>query len=384
MKLGMESRAFLTASAIAMAVVVWAGAAPVEGPPRYFDAAAPSENIARLTICYPSAGTISNLLALEKQGLLPGGRFEIVGIYHAQEQTDYRQARQIAREHNLAWLHFHEISAALSPAALFRTNAATEEFAAIFRKSDGLILFGGPDLPPRTYGQKTSLLTVVTDPYRHYLELSLIFHLLGGFQDESFRGLLEERPDFPVLGICLGLQTMNAGTGGTLVQDIQNQTYGRAYVEDVIAAGRSQWHSNPWPKVEPQNRLLLSSMLHPIALSEDSKFVKAMGLGPADRPEVVSSHHQGAGKIGKGLRIAAASIDGQVVEALEHARFPNVLGVQFHPDFSILWDKQPRFKLTPRAKEPFAIGTYLEAQPPSMAFHRAIWTWFFGKVKPAK
>lgn len=383
MKLRMKSRVLLAVSAIAMAVVAWAGKAPAQEPPRYFDAVGKPEDVARLTICFPSAGTISNLLALKKQGLLPGGKFEIVGIYHAQERTNYQEARQLAREQNLAWLHFHEISAALSPAALYRTNAATEEFAEIFRKSDGLIFFGGPDLPPRTYGQKTSLLTIVTDPYRHYLELSLMFHLLGGFQDESFRGLLEERPDFPVLGICLGLQTMNAGTGGTLVQDIQNETYGRAYVEDIIAAGRSQWHSNPWLKIEPQNWLLLSSMLHPIALSEESKFVKAMGFEPADRPEVVSSHHQAAGKIGKGLRIAATSIDGQVVEALEHARFPNVFGVQFHPDFSILWDNQPRFNLTPRAKEPFAIGAYLEAHPPSMAFHRTIWTWFFGKVKPA-
>jgi putative glutamine amidotransferase len=353
-----------------------------QAPPRYFDTAGAPDGIKRLTICYPSAGTIRAILAIKDEGLLPAGAFEIVGIYHAKERTNYKDALKLVAERKLDWFHFHEIAAEISPADLFKANAASEEFAGIIAKSDGLILFGGPDIPPVAYGEKTGFLTSITDPYRHYMELSLVFHLLGGLQDAGFKGLLDSRPDFPVLGICLGEQTLNTGTGGTLYQDIQSELYGRAFWEDVIAAGQPNWHTNPWTRVGAGDRALLSFMLHPIMLSAKSKFVTALGFKPGDRPYITSAHHQAADKIGKGFVVAAASLDGKVVEALEHTRFPNVLGVQFHPEFDELWDKEPKFKFTPADKDLFAVRTFLESHPPSLAFNKRIWTWFFGLLKP--
>ena len=349
--------------------------------PRYFDTAGAPDGIKRLTICYPSKGTIEDILALKEQGLLPKGKFEIVGIYHVKERTNYKDALKLVAERKLDWFHFHEISAELSPADLFKTNAASKEFADIVRKSGGIIFFGGPDIPPVAYGRKTSLLTVITDPFRHYMELSLVFHLLGGFQDESFKGLLDGRPDFPVLGICLGEQTLNVGTGGRLVQDIQSETYGRAFFEDVIAAGQPNWHTNPWPKVEPRDRSLLPAMLHPIRLVDKGRLATDLGFKTADQPYIMSAHHQAAAKIGKGFAVAATSLDGKVVEAISHTRFAHVLGVQFHPEFSMLWEKEPKYKLTPADKDLFAANTYLEAHPPSLPFNRGIWIWFFGKLK---
>jgi hypothetical protein len=76
---------------------------------------------------------------------------------------------------------------------------------------------------------------VITDPHRHYLELSFLFHLLGGFQDESFLPLLEERPEYPVLGICLGMQSMNVATGGDMI---------RIFPPRYLA-------SPPWRKLSP-------------------------------------------------------------------------------------------------------------------------------------
>jgi putative glutamine amidotransferase len=349
--------------------------------PRYFDTVGAPDGIKRLTICYPSKGTIEDILALKTEGLLPAEKYEIVGIYHTKERTNYREAQKLVAERKLDWFHFHEISAELSPPDLFKTNAASKEFADIIAKSDGLIFFGGPDMPPATYGEKTSLLTVITDPYRHYMELSLVFHLLGGFQDNAFKGILENRPDFPVLAICLGEQTLNAGTGGTLYQDIQSEIYGRAYVEDVIAAGQPNWHTNPWPKVEPGDRAVLPYMLHPIRISAKSKLVSALGFKPDDQPYIMSAHHQAARKLGKGLVATATSLDGKVVEVLEHARFANVLGVQFHPEFSNLWETEPKIRLTPADKDLFTVREYIEAHPPSLAFNKKIWTWFFGKLK---
>lgn len=356
--------------------------AAAQTAPRYFDTAGAPDGIKRLAVCYPSRGTIEDILALKNEGLLPAEKFEIVGVYHAKERTNYREAQKFVAERKLDWFHFHEITADLSPAELYKQNAASKDFAGIIAKSDGLILFGGPDIPPVAFGEKTGLLTVITDLYRHYMELSLVFHLLGGSQDDSFKGFLETRPDFPVLGICLGEQTLNAGTGGTLFQDIQSEIYCRAFWEDVIAAGQPNWHTNPWPRLEPRDRAVMGYMLHPIKLGEKSKLVSALGFNPGDQPYIMSAHHQAVDKIGKGLVVAATSLDGKVIEAVEHKRFSNVLGVQFHPEFSMLWDKEPKYKFTPADKDLLAVRTFLESHPPSLAFNQGIWTWFFGLIKP--
>ena len=352
--------------------------AAAQTAPRYFDTAGAPAGIKRLAVCYPSKGTIEDILALKAEGLLPEGKFEIVGIYHAKERTNYREAQKFADENKLDWFHFHEITADLSPADLYKANAASRDFAEIIAKSDGIILFGGPDIPPGVYGEKTGLLTVIADPYRHYMELSLVFHLLGGSQDAAFKGFLETRPEFPVLGICLGEQTLIAGTGGTLFQDIQSEVYGRSFFEDVVAAGQPNWHTNPWPRLEPLDRSLIGYMLHPIKLAAKGKLVTGLGFKPADQPYIMSAHHQAAEKLGKGLIASATSLDGKVVEAVEHERFPNVLGVQFHPEFDMLWQTEAKYKLTPADKDLFGVRTYLEAHPPSLAFNKKIWQWFFG------
>ena len=352
-----------------------------QAPDRYFDNAQEPHSGVRLTVLYPAAGTIRALLSLKDQGLLPTGAFEVVGVYHSLEKTNYEDAKKLVRESHLSWIKFHEVSASLSPEVLFKANAASKEFAEIFRKSDGLIFFGGPDIPPALYGEKTSLLTAIEDPARHYLELSFIFHLLGGSQDDSVKGLLEKRPSFPVLAICLGCQTLNVGTGGTLVQDIWTEVYGKAFVEDVIPLGRDNWHTNPWRKLRPDDKAILSYMIHPIQLGEKSKFCGEMRFKPSDHPSIMSSHHQAVLKLGKGLTVAATSLDGKVVEAIEHAKFRNVLGTQFHPEFPVIWDTAPKYKFTPGDKDLFAVNGYMKAHPPSLEFEKALWTWFFGKLK---
>jgi putative glutamine amidotransferase len=357
-------------------------APPVQTPgPRFFDTAAEPHAVPRLAIFYPSVGTLRALLTLKAQGLWPAGRLEIVGVHHAKERTNYRDAYKFVRDRNIDWIKFHEISAALGPSDLFKANAATKDFENIFAKSDGLIFFGGPDIPPATYAQKTNLLTIVEDPYRHYIELSCVFHLLGGSQNDAFKGLLDKRPEFPVLGICLGHQTLNVGTGGTLVQDIWSETYGKPFVEDITSLGQPSWHTNPWRKLDPLDKALFPYMLHPIKLADSGKLCAELGFKPSDQPYIMSAHHQGAGRLGKGFKAAATSLDGKVVEAIEHGTYPNVLGVQFHPEFPMLWDTEAKFKFTPQDKDLFAVNDYLRSHPPSLEFHTKLWTWFFALVK---
>ncbi|MDP2914013.1 MAG: gamma-glutamyl-gamma-aminobutyrate hydrolase family protein [Candidatus Aminicenantes bacterium] len=362
-------------------IVISRAALVAQTPERFFDTAAEPHAVPRLTIFYPSIGTLKALLALKEQGLFPAERFEVVGVYHAKEKTNTKDSQKLVKDQKLTWIKFHQVSAALSVADLYKANAASKEFETIFAKSDGMIFFGGPDIPPATYGQKTSFQTIIEDPWRHFLELSFIFHLLGGSQNDAFKGFLEKRPAFPVLGICLGIQSLNVGTGGTLVQDIWTDVYGQKYAEDVTGLGPPNWHTNPWHKLHPELRELLSYMLHPIRFADRGKFISGLGFKAADQPYIMSAHHQAADRIGKGFKVAATSLDGKIVEAVEHAKFPNVLGVQFHPEFPMLWDAAPKYKFTPEDKELIAINGFLKAHPPSLEFHKKLWTWFFDQVK---
>ncbi|MBN2246909.1 MAG: gamma-glutamyl-gamma-aminobutyrate hydrolase family protein, partial [Candidatus Aminicenantes bacterium] len=258
---------------------------------------------------------------------------------------------------------------------LFRNNLLTSEFAKIFKKSDGIIFFGGADIPPYIYGEKTDLLTSIDTPYRSMYELSFIFHLLGGFQNQEFTPFLDSSPNYPILGICLGAQSLNTATGGTLIQDIWKDIYGQEYLEDIINMPESIWHTNPHARLHPEKDFFPYKM-HPIKLDPKGKFVREFGFKAEDTPYILSAHHQAADRIGLGFFPMACSLDEKVVEAIEHERFPYVLGVQFHPEFPLLYDETSRYIFTPEDTEKTNIFALLKENPPSYAFHQKIWEWF--------
>ncbi|MBM3284512.1 MAG: gamma-glutamyl-gamma-aminobutyrate hydrolase family protein [Candidatus Aminicenantes bacterium] len=327
-----------------------------------------------IAVLHPSLGTLQALVTLRGNGLIPFSGVSFLGLYHEKQITDYSKAREYVRANGLNWFSFYPLSGPLSEETLFKMNSCTPEFEEIFQKIDGLLFFGGPDIPPSLYQKKTSLLTEITDPYRHFLELSFVFHLLGGHQDETVRPLLDRRPEFPILAICLGSQSLNVGTGGTLVQDIWSEVYGRHWLEDVIALGRETWHVNPFFRLAPHERFS-SYILHSVKLSADGKFCTAIGCKPEEEPLVISEHHQQVEKLGKGLRVIATSLDGKVAEAIEHARFPNVLGVQFHPEYPDLYTPETRVRFTPEDKEAVSLPSLLGKHSGSADFYRKLWGW---------
>jgi len=351
-----------------------------QSPDRYFDKAEPTSEEVRLAILYPTIGSINCLVELRKKGLFPQENLIVIGVYHEKERTNYEKSKEFVKENNMEWFKFHQVSGDLSKDILFQKNSCTEDFKNIFEKSDGIIFFGGADIPPSIFKSKTNLLTYISTPYRHFIELSLIFHLLGGFQEENFKAFLESSPQFPILGICLGAQSLNVGTGGTLTQDIWSVKYGKKYFEDVIELGRENWHANPLARLYPEEKLF-SFCMHPIMLVERGKFCSEIGFNKEDTPYILSGHHQMADKLGKGIKIAATSLDGKVVEAIEHEKYPNVFGVQFHPEFPILWDHEKKIRFTPQDKEEMSLLSILESNPPSLSFHKKIWAWFSQKLK---
>ena len=159
---------------------------------------------------------------------------------------------------------------------------------------DGLLLTGGGDVHPNSYGNNDAHAQAKeTDERRDKFEFSLIDRALA-------RSL-------PILGICRGMQSMNAHLGGTLHLDLES-------------AGFAQ-HTE---KDGKENR-------HQVKIESNSSLGSVAGV---DSAEVNSFHHQGADKVGNGLKVSARSEDG-VIEAMEWADpvgKPFLLVVQWHPE----------------------------------------------------
>jgi putative glutamine amidotransferase len=155
---------------------------------------------------------------------------------------------------------------------------------------DGIIFSGGGDVDPTTYGAEPHPETGGVVPERDRGELALLQAALAR--------------DMPVLAICRGSQLLNVARGGDLVQHLPEQV----------------GHDD--------HRLPIASMAdHDVSLREGTKVSAILG----DRAPVKSSHHQGYGRLGEGLREAAHAEDG-TVEALEDPERRFTLGVLWHPE----------------------------------------------------
>lgn len=368
------------ASAALVLLIALLAAAPAAAEDRWFDTVPVEHQGVRLAVFYPSVGSVRALAALRDHGLLDIPDLTVIGVYHEKEMTNYADAKTYVLENGLDWIKFHSVGADIAPADLFRPNACTPEYETIVRKADGVILFGGPDIPPAVFGRKTLLLTEITDPFRHYFEVSAVHHFLGDGRSPRSRPLLEGRPGFAVLGICLGFQTLNVGTGGTLVQDIWYEVYGRDTMEDILRLGSERWHNNPFSRLRPEIRNLTGYSFHSLSFKEEGRFCRELGFQASDHPRILSSHHQALGVLGRGWKVSATSRDGKIAEAIEHKTFPAVLGIQFHPEVRALYEDEPKYVERPDSPAT-SYQALLAAAPPSAEFHKKIWAWFSAAIK---
>lgn len=168
---------------------------------------------------------------------------------------------------------------------------------ALYEHLDALLIPGGVDMDPDSYGEAMRPEVGRLDGARDTVELQLARWAMAD--------------GMPVLGLCRGAQVINVAAGGSLWQDVASQL------------GTTLQHDCYPTKGFPRTHLA-----HPVALTPGSR-LEAL-LGQPSVP-VNSMHHQAVKALGDGLAISAVAPDG-VVEAVEGTGAGFVLGVQWHPE----------------------------------------------------
>jgi putative glutamine amidotransferase len=314
----------------------------------------------------------NNLLNVNKR------KTRFVGIYHEQQAYDFEASRRYVETRGLNRFYLHEIRGKLDTTKLYLENGYTAEMKKLFENSAGIFFFGGPDIPPAVYGEKNTR-SVITDPARHYFEITFLFHLLGSYRNNHFEPFLHKNPDYFVSGFCLGMQTMNVATGGTLIQDIPAEIYGAETPEATVQNGKMNMHRNYWQKISTDS-LLMTINFHPIRFTEHPFFGERVKVAKTEKPLIYSSHHQAAEKIGKGLEVTAVSNDGKIVEALTHTTYPHVFAVQFHPEVPALYENQQQRKFHPD-DTPQTYHELIGRQ--NVKFHKKYWRYISKTLKKA-
>lgn len=300
-----------------------------------------------ILLANPTIANIETVNYLLEHNLLRvnSRKVHFAGIYYEKQNYDFEITRRYIESEGLANFRLHELRGDLDKTNLFGPNGFTEELAFLFRHSAGIFFFGGPDIPPGVYGEENTR-SVVTDPERHLFETTFLFHLLGSTRNENFEPMLEENPDYFVTGFCLGMQTMNVATGGTLIQDIPAELYKATTPETTVEIRKPELHRNYWQKISDDS-LLMGINFHSIRFTEHPFFGEKVKVKKNAKPQVCSSHHQAAETLGKDLEVTAVSADGKIVEAVAHRRFPHVFAVQFHPEVPALYENREQRKFRP-------------------------------------
>ena len=171
-------------------------------------------------------------------------------------------------------------------------QASARDFA---ERLDGLILQGGVDVAPESYGETPLRPEWAGDGVRDAYEMELI---------SAFMAL-----EKPVLGICRGHQILNVALGGSLYQDIETQVPGALRHRDAEI-----YHENA----------------HAVRFVAGSLLAELYGRREA---RINSVHHQAIKELAPGLLEEAHSpVDG-VIEAARWTGSSFAYGVQWHPEF---------------------------------------------------
>lgn len=321
-----------------------------------------------ILLAHPTVQNLETIQFLLKNNILQLPDAEFIGVYSTAENYNYDQSVKLISKPEMSRFHLQKVEGTENSANIYTANGWSKTFKSLFDVSAGIFFFGGPDIQPELYGQE-NLYSAVTDPNRHSFELSFLFHLLGGKQNSGFTPLLTGKPGYFVTGFCLGMQSMNVATGGTLTQDIPAQTYKKMTAEENLKLKKDQLHRNYWQEIK-NDTLFMGINFHPILYTAHPFFMKKIKADRELKPLVLSSHHQSIEKLGKDLIVTATSMDEMVIEGIQHRVYPNVFAVQFHPEVPSLYKEGKKLKFAPE-DTPKSYYEILSAE--SREFHLKYW-----------
>ena len=161
---------------------------------------------------------------------------------------------------------------------------------------DGLVMHGGADVWPGSYGEEPLQPHWNGDRIRDAYEVALMRAFVAAGK--------------PVFGICRGLQLINVAFGGTLYQDIPTQAVEAAAHRDPVAYDQNFHQLDILPKTR------LSQL-----------------LAGTDSYKINSIHHQGIKELAPDFEVEARCPDDGMIEAIRHTGPAYVAAVQWHPEF---------------------------------------------------
>jgi putative glutamine amidotransferase len=168
---------------------------------------------------------------------------------------------------------------------------------AVYEMLDGVLIPGGVDVNPATFGEAPHPKLGRVDEPRDVVEMQLTRWAIADGK--------------PVLGLCRGLQVINVALGGTLYQDLEAQ-YPDGIKHDYF----------------PTYGFGRDHLAHDVTVTAGSRLRTVLDR---DRITVNSMHHQGIKTLAPTLVASAVAPDG-LVEAVELPGSPFCVGVQWHPE----------------------------------------------------
>jgi putative glutamine amidotransferase len=217
----------------------------------------------------------------------------VIGICTALEQARWsvwdEEAVLLPRSYVLAVQRAGALALMLPPDA-----EAEQDPSQVLGLIDGLMLAGGADIDPASYGQPAHEKTTGTVPERDAFEIALT------------RAAIER--DMPVLGICRGMQLINVALGGTLLQHLPER-FGHHEHRRVVGS--------------------FDGADHDVDVREGTLAMRVVG---EQSHATKSHHHQGVDRLGEGLEVSGVSALDGLPEAIELVGARFVLGVQWHPE----------------------------------------------------
>ena len=196
----------------------------------------------------------------------------------------------------LAHSYVNAIQAAGGIPVLLPTELWTDELKGLRQRLDGILLSGGGDIDPKQFGGVHTRRLTEVYAARDVLEFKLVH--------------LSVETDWPLLGICRGMQVINTALGGTLYTDIPTE-----YETDI----------------EHDTAMYDSSrdfLAHEVRIIEGTRLSNIIAQ-PAI--QVNSFHHQAVLALAGKLKANAFAGDG-LIEGVELPEHRFLVGVQWHPE----------------------------------------------------